>query len=105
SQRSRRNVGMPSRRRMMQLLAAASAAAAGGWALLAPSRGNAYYSGPISDHFDGMLFFNPGGHKPKNQLAILKWQLTDPGGAWPDAHPSPFAPPRPPPSHPAARPP
>jgi hypothetical protein len=46
---------------MMQLLGAASAAAAGGWALLAPSRSNAYYSGPVSDHFDGTLFFNPGG--------------------------------------------
>ena len=93
---------MPSRRRMMQLLAAASAAAAGGWALLAPSRGNAYYSGPVSDHFDGTLFFNPGGLKPKNQLAILKWQLTDRGVAWPEAFPSPFAPDRPPPRYEAA---
>ena len=86
---------MPSRRRMMQLLGAASAAAAGSWALLAPSRSNAYYSGPVSDHFDGTLFFNPGGPKPKNQLAILKWQLTDRGVAWPDAFPSPFPPSRP----------
>ena len=46
---------------MMQLLAAASAAAAGGWALLAPNRSNAYYRGPVSDHFDGTVFFNPGG--------------------------------------------
>ena len=88
---------MPSRRRMMQLLGAASAAAAGGWALLAPSRSNAYYSGPVSDHFDGTLFFNPGGVKPKGQLAILRWQLTDRGTAWPDAYPSPFQPDRPPP--------
>jgi L-ascorbate metabolism protein UlaG (beta-lactamase superfamily) len=81
---------------MMQLLGAASAAAAGSWALLAPSRGNAYYSGPVSDHFDGTLFFNPGGVKPKGQLAILRWQLTDRGKAWPDAYPSPFQPDRPP---------
>ena len=88
---------MPNRRRMIQLLGAASAAAAGGWALLAPNRSNAYYRGPVSDHFDGMVFFNPGGVKPKNQLAILKWQLTDRGVAWPDAFPSPFQADRPPP--------
>jgi hypothetical protein len=82
---------------MMQLLGAASAAAAGGWALLAPNRSNAYYRGPVSDHFDGTVFFNPGGVKPKNQLAILKWQLTDRGVAWPEAFPSPFQPDRPPP--------
>ncbi len=93
---------MPSRRRMMQLLGAAAAAAAGGWALLAPSRSNAYYTGPRSDHFDGTLFFNPGGHKPKNQLAILKWQLTDRGVAWPEAFPSPFPADRPPASFDAA---
>jgi L-ascorbate metabolism protein UlaG (beta-lactamase superfamily) len=87
---------MPSRRRMMQMLGAAAAAAAGGWALLAPGRANAYYSGPVSDHFDGTVFFNPGGGKPKNQLAILKWQLTDRGVGWPDAFPSPFQPDQPP---------
>ena len=88
---------MPSRRRMMQLLGAASAAAAGGWGLLTAGRGNAYYSGPVSDHFDGQLFFNPGGAKPKNQWAILKWQLTDRGVAWPENFPSPFQPDSPPP--------
>jgi L-ascorbate metabolism protein UlaG (beta-lactamase superfamily) len=87
---------------MMQLLAAASAAAAGGWALLAPNRSNAYYRGPVSDHFDGTVFFNPGGVKPKNQFAILKWQLTDRGVAWPDVFPSPFQPDRPPPRFDAA---
>jgi L-ascorbate metabolism protein UlaG (beta-lactamase superfamily) len=88
---------MPNRRRMMQLLGAASAVAAGSWALLGPNRGNAYYRGPVSDHFDGTLFFNPGGVKPKNQWAILKWQLTDRGVAWPESFPSPFEPNRPPP--------
>ena len=87
---------MPNRRRMVQLLGAASAAMAGGWGVLGASRGNAYYSGPVSDHFDGTLFFNPGGVKPKNQWAILRWQLTDRGVAWPPSFPSPFQPAFPP---------
>src|SRR6476619_4186890 len=49
---------MPSRHRLLKMLAGVSAIGVGGWALLRGTRANAYYQGPISDHFDGILFFN-----------------------------------------------
>ena len=87
---------MPDRRRLLQSLAAAAAAGAGGWTLLSGGRANAYYSGPVSDHFDGVRFFNPGGARPKGAGAFLKWQLGDRGAPWPKSFPSPFPADRPP---------
>ena len=87
---------MPSRRRLLQLLTAAGALGAGGWALLTAGRGNAYYRGPASDHFDGRRFFNPGGIEPRGGLDFLRWQLGERGAAWPSSVPSPFPPDRPP---------
>ena len=87
---------MPSRRRVLTMLAAAGAAGAGGWALLAGGRANAYYQGAVSDHFDGVKFFNPGQPGPRGGLALLRWKLTDRGAAWPASFPSPFAADRPP---------
>jgi L-ascorbate metabolism protein UlaG (beta-lactamase superfamily) len=87
---------MPSRRRLLKVLGAAGALGAGGWALLGGARGNAYYQGPVSDHFDGERFFNPGQPGPRGRLDLLRWQLLDRGAAWPSAHPSPFAPDLPP---------
>src|SRR5271170_2144116 len=34
---------------------------------------NPYYSGPPSDHFDGLRFFAPGGAKDKNLRDIARW--------------------------------
>jgi len=88
---------MPSRRRILQTLGAVGALGAGGWALLASTRGNAYYQGPVSDHFDGVRFLNPDGQAgPKGRLDFLRWQLGDRVAAWPASHPSPLAPDRPP---------
>jgi L-ascorbate metabolism protein UlaG (beta-lactamase superfamily) len=87
---------MLSRRRMLRLLGAAGVAGAGGWAVLGSTRGNAYYQGPVSDHFDGVRFFNPGEPEPRGRLAFLRWQLTDRGLPWPASFPSPFPPDRPP---------
>jgi L-ascorbate metabolism protein UlaG (beta-lactamase superfamily) len=87
---------MPNRRRLLQMLAAVSAAGAGGWALLSGNRANAYYQGPVSDHFDGVRFFNPDGIGPKGPGAFLKWQFGDRGEPWPRSFPSPFPPDRPP---------
>ena len=87
---------MPSRRRLLQTLGAVAAAGAGGWALLSGSRANAYYTGPASDHFDGVRFFNPSGVRPRGPGAFLKWQLGDRGEAWPRSFPSPFSADRPP---------
>jgi L-ascorbate metabolism protein UlaG (beta-lactamase superfamily) len=87
---------MPSRRRVLQMLAAAGALGAGAWALMAAARGNPYYRGPLSDHFDGTRFFNPGGIEPRGRLDFLRWQLTERWAAWPEGFPSPFPPDRPP---------
>jgi hypothetical protein len=59
-------------------------------------RANAYYSGPASDHFDGVRFFNPNGVRPKGPGAFLKWQFGERGEAWPKSFPSPFPADRPP---------
>jgi L-ascorbate metabolism protein UlaG (beta-lactamase superfamily) len=51
-----------------------------------------YYSGPVSDHFDGERFFNPDGAvTPGGLLQVLRWRLTNPRQDWPDPYPSPFA--------------
>src|SRR5215475_6961224 len=78
------------RRRALGVLAG-SAAAVG-----VPSVWLAYmktYSGPVSDHFDGLHFFDPDGSPPKTLAQVLRWQL-DRGRAralWPEWAPSPFA--------------
>ena len=87
---------MPSRRRVLQALAAVATVGAGGWPLITAARGNAYYNGPISDHFDGTRFFNPGGPEPRGRLDFLRWQLLEARAAWPASFPSPFPPDRPP---------
>ncbi|MCA6108740.1 MBL fold metallo-hydrolase [Bradyrhizobium cenepequi] len=51
------------------------------------------YDGPISDHFDGLRFFDPHGVSPKSLGEVLRWQF---GGErkrvdWPDWVPSPYA--------------
>src|ERR1700759_5439709 len=51
------------------------------------------YSGPVSDHFDGLHFFDPHGAPPRTLGEVLRWQF---GGRrqrspWPDWAPSPFA--------------
>ncbi len=46
--------------------------------------GNRYYSGPVSDHFDGTQFFNPGGTAPKGFRDLLRWQFEGGKADWPD---------------------
>jgi L-ascorbate metabolism protein UlaG (beta-lactamase superfamily) len=51
------------------------------------------YDGPVSDHFDGLHFFDPDGSPPKSLRAVLSWQF---GGrsqraAWPEWAPSGYA--------------
>ena len=45
--------------------------------------GNRYYSGPVSDHFDGTAFFNPGGSAPRGFGDLLKWQFGGNRADWP----------------------
>lgn len=87
---------MPSRRRMLQAIAAIAAMGGSGWGLAAAARGNAYYRGPVSDHFDGTRFFNPGGGGPAGGWDLLRWQLAESWAPWPAQLPSPFPPDRPP---------
>lgn len=56
---------------------------------------NRYYSGPVSDHFDGTVFFNPGGTPPGSFRDLLRWQLGERREPWPDRFESPFPPARP----------
>ncbi|MBY0330305.1 MAG: MBL fold metallo-hydrolase [Acetobacteraceae bacterium] len=51
--------------------------------------------GPVSDHFDGARFFNPGGAAPRSLLDVARWQAGRGNDDWPDAFPSPFSPDRP----------
>jgi len=77
------------RRRLMKLLGA-TAIVGGGASLLFGRSANAYYSGPVTDHFDGTVFFNPDGTGPKGPLQLLRWQLLESRATWPASFPSPF---------------
>ncbi|HXW19324.1 MAG TPA: MBL fold metallo-hydrolase [Roseiarcus sp.] len=52
--------------------------------------GNRYYSGPVSDHFDGERFFAPGRSTDKTLGAMANWVLRERRAPWPRAYPSPF---------------
>jgi L-ascorbate metabolism protein UlaG (beta-lactamase superfamily) len=52
---------------------------------------NRYYSGPISDHFDGVRFFQAGGAVDRSVADLLRWRLGGRRAAWPKGFPSPFA--------------
>lgn len=42
------------------------------------------YQGPVSDHFDGERFFNPGKPMDKSVGAFVKWRLTSERQFWPE---------------------
>ena len=46
-------------------------------------RRNPYFEGAQSDHFDGRIFFNPGGTAPGPLIDLLKWQLGGGRAKWP----------------------
>jgi L-ascorbate metabolism protein UlaG (beta-lactamase superfamily) len=72
-----------SRRRFLRLLPAFAAGlcATRGVARAAPPMNPSY---PVSDHFDGERFFNPGGNGVRGFGDLLKWQLNRKSGAWPE---------------------
>jgi len=51
------------------------------------------YSGPVSDHFDGLHFFDPDGSRPRTLMEVLRWQFgrRRERAVWPDWAPSPYA--------------
>ncbi len=73
-------------------LALASGAA---WLAFGGRGANAYYKGPVSDHFNGRVFFNRDGEGPKSFGEFLRWNLMESSESWPDSFPSPHAPPSP----------
>jgi L-ascorbate metabolism protein UlaG (beta-lactamase superfamily) len=79
----------PSRRRVLRWLAALGLVGAGG-TYVAGNR-NSYYSGPVSDHFDGVRFFNPTGPGPKGLGTLLKWTFATRAEAWPATFASPHS--------------
>ena len=78
------------RRRVFGLLAGAGALV--GVSSLWMSRMKTY-DGPVSDHFDGLHFFDPDGAPPRSLGEVLRWQLGGRGqrADWPDWAPSPYA--------------
>src|SRR5262249_7369151 len=48
------------------------------------------YSGPVSDHFDGVRFFDPDGSSPRSVFELLRWQREGGRVQWPEWAPSPF---------------
>jgi L-ascorbate metabolism protein UlaG (beta-lactamase superfamily) len=40
------------------------------------------YKGPVSDHFDGRKFINPGNVRPQGLREVLKWMLNRKRGEW-----------------------
>jgi L-ascorbate metabolism protein UlaG (beta-lactamase superfamily) len=49
------------------------------------------YSGPVSDHFDGVRFFDPDGSPPRSLGDLLRWQREGGRAQWPERAPSPFS--------------
>jgi hypothetical protein len=79
------------------MFAAVAAPVVGGAAFFFPKRANAYYRGPVSDHFDGERFFNPVGRTPKGLDQVMRLYWMETWEKWPAALPSPFTADRPPP--------
>lgn len=77
---------MPSRRSVLAMLASLPVIGTAAGAFAASRNG--YYSGPVSDHFDGLRFVDPHGVPPGSFLNLLRWQFgSDPKATWPAAWP------------------
>ena len=50
---------------------------------------NPYYAGPVSDHFDGVRFFNPGGTPPNGFSDLMRWRFGGTRTPWPTQVPVP----------------
>lgn len=52
-----------------------------------------YYKGPVSDHFDGELFFNPWERRPDRGIwDIIKWRMKGNHAKWPESVENPLRP-------------
>jgi L-ascorbate metabolism protein UlaG (beta-lactamase superfamily) len=55
--------------------------------LLRPALDQRYYSGPVSDHYDGEHFFNPGAPPLSGLPDFLRWQFSGGAAEWPASVP------------------
>lgn len=77
---------MVDRRRLLWLGTLGTAlAGAAGFGAAARTR---YYEGPVSDHWNGETFFNPGKPREQGFLDLLRWQLGGGRATWPDTAPA-----------------
>ncbi len=54
----------------------------------APRGGNPYYDGPVTDHFDGKRFFNPGSPMTNSLVDFLRMRQKEESAEWPKDFPS-----------------
>jgi len=77
------------RRRILTSFTALSALVAGGFGIR--SARARYYDGPVSDHFDGVRFFDPHGMPPKSLADVLRWWAAGERTRWPTSVPNAHA--------------
>ncbi|KIT14483.1 MBL fold metallo-hydrolase [Jannaschia aquimarina] len=78
---------MTNRRRFLKFGSLGGLLGAAACAVQTDGRRNPYYSGPVSDHFDGTRFFNPGGTPLKGVGDLLRWRFGSDQADWPSAVP------------------
>jgi L-ascorbate metabolism protein UlaG (beta-lactamase superfamily) len=78
-----------SRRRLFTALAGLSFVGLAG--VEARSAIGRYYDGLVSDHFDGVRFFDPDGVAPKKFRDVARWIIGGGRAEWPAWAPSPYA--------------
>lgn len=78
-----------SRRVLLGGTAAVAAAIGGG--VTARAKLRRYYDGPVSDHFDGLRFFDVNGAPERGFADLLRWKLSGGGAKWPERAPSAYA--------------
>ena len=77
------------RRRLLTIMPATGLVLGGGAYVNADQA--PYYSGALSDHFDGLRFFDPKLVSKRGPLDFWRWQATRQRAEWPLEAPSPFA--------------
>jgi L-ascorbate metabolism protein UlaG (beta-lactamase superfamily) len=77
------------RRRVLTALATLGGVVAGGFGVR--SAGARYHDGPVSDHFDGVRFFDPHGMAPKSLPDVIRWWASGERSPWPAAIQNSFA--------------
>ncbi|WHZ35928.1 MBL fold metallo-hydrolase [Sagittula sp. MA-2] len=72
------------RRTLFRSAAALLGVSAAGGTVAARNGRNRYYDGPVSDHFDGVRFYNPEGQVPKGFRDLMRWRFGPKPAEWPD---------------------